>query len=736
MYHNILIVFFIVLLKVNSQNQKDSIINNSITKLDEVILKGNTILGNKFASKNRTGSSFYLSKNELSQFGDIDINRVLDRIPGLTVYEEDGFGLRPNISIRGTSPERSSKITIMEDGILAAPAPYSASSAYYFPSVARMSAVEVLKGSSQIQYGPYTTGGVINFVSSEISDSLKIDLENSYGSFRSGKLLSRISNSNETLGYLFEYLNFNSDGFKTIEGGGNTGFDIDEFLLKFKIDLFKKYNTNHTIEFKFQNYNEISNETYLGLTETDYDSKPFYRYPSTQKDKMIAYKNQYVISYILDFSDRFKVTTSAYNNFFRRNWYKLDDIVFNGESQKISKVIGDPISYENHYFFTKGIINSEDDYFKVKANNRRYLSQGIQTKIDYHWYGKGDSFNDLEIGIRVHYDEEDRFQWEDNYSMFAGIMGLKSLGSKGDQGNRISSANALSSYIMYKYKNKGFTFTPGLRFESINLDRHDYGKSNSLRDESNLSTRENNVSALIPGVGMNYTFNRNFSVFWGIHRGFSPPGNSTGQSPENSTNMELGARFSVNKIRGEFILYQNNYKNLLGSDLAASGGTGELDPFNAGKALVNGFEFFIDGNFYKDEKLDLPFSLSYTFTNAKFLSNFESNVGIWGDVSNGDFIPYIPQHQINSNLSIKYRKSELNLSVNYNGSFFTNNQHVDKIQSNFIFDLSIFHKINKNVSLNSKIINLLNNKYIVSNVPAGFRPGHPFGIFSGLVFSL
>ncbi|OUW77527.1 MAG: TonB-dependent receptor [Flavobacteriaceae bacterium TMED212] len=736
MYLNLFIVFLIVSLKVNSQNQRDSIINKSITKLDEVILKGNTILGNKFASKNRTGSSFYLSKYELSQFGDIDINRVLDRIPGLTVYEEDGFGLRPNISIRGTSPERSSKITIMEDGILAAPAPYSASSAYYFPSVARMSAVEVLKGSSQIQYGPYTTGGVINFVSSEISDSLKIDLENSYGSFRSGKLLSRISNSNETLGYLFEYLNFNSDGFKTIEGGGNTGFDIDEFLLKFKIDLFKKYNTNHTIEFKFQNYNEISNETYLGLTESDYDSKPLYRYPSTQKDKMIAYKNQYVISYILDFSDRFKVTTSAYNNFFRRNWYKIDDIVFNGESQKISKVIGDPILYENHYFFSKGIINSEDDYFKVKANNRRYLSKGIQTKIDYHWYGKGDSFNDLEIGIRVHYDEEDRFQWEDNYSMIAGIMGLKSLGSKGDQGNRISSANALSSYIMYRYKNKGFTLTPGLRFESINLDRHDYGKSNSLRDESNLSTRENNVSALIPGVGMNYTFNRNFSVFWGIHRGFSPPGNSTGQSPENSTNMELGARFSVNKIRGEFILYQNNYKNLLGSDLAASGGTGELDPFNAGKALVNGFEFFIDGNFYKDEKLDLPFSLSYTFTNAKFLSNFESNVGIWGDVSNGDFIPYIPQHQINSNLSIKYRKSELNLSVNYNGSFFTNNQHVDKIQSNLIFDLSIIHKINKNVSLNSKIINLLNNKYIVSNVPAGFRPGHPFGIFSGLVYSL
>ena len=125
--------------------------------------------------------------------------------------------------------------------------------------------------------------------------------------------------------------------------------------------------------------------------------------------------------------------------------------------------------------------------------------------------------------------------------MFAGIMGLKSLGSKGDQGNRISSANALSSYIMYKYKNKAFTFTPGLRFESINLDRYDYGKSNSLRDESNLLTRENNVSALIPGVGMNYTFSRNFQFFEVFTEAFHLPSNSTGQSPENSTNMELGS---------------------------------------------------------------------------------------------------------------------------------------------------------------------------------------------------
>ena len=119
MNYKLKFLIFFIAFKVNSQNQKLNSFNDSITKLDEVILKGNTILGNKFASINRTGSSFYLSNAELNQFSDIDINRALDRIPGITVYEEDGFGLRPNISLRGTSPERSSKITIMEDGILA-----------------------------------------------------------------------------------------------------------------------------------------------------------------------------------------------------------------------------------------------------------------------------------------------------------------------------------------------------------------------------------------------------------------------------------------------------------------------------------------------------------------------------------------------------------------------------------------------------------------------------------------
>ena len=728
------------IIKLEAQENQTKSQLDSIQKLDEVILNANTIFGNKYIARHRTGSAYYISPEELKKFNYTDINRVLRSIPGVTFYEEDGFGLRPNISLRGTSPERSAKISLMEDGVLIAPAPYSAPSAYYFPSVARMQAVEILKGSSQVQYGPFTTGGAINMISTQIPNSFNGQIRANYGSFNTSQLHARVGDSKPSIGYMVEYLNYNSDGFKNLPDGSNTGFDINEVVAKFRVNSKAEANIKQALEVKFQYSDEVSNETYLGLTESDFADNAYNRYASSQEDQMNAEHVQLMLTHTLNFTKNFRITTNGYYNKFNRNWYKLDDVVFDGDKQKIANVISDPMEFSNHMGILRGKINSDNDALLVKANNRAYYSKGIQTKLDYHWYGEN-TFHDIEIGLRYHYDEEDRFQWEDGYNIVNGNMSLTSLGERGAQGNRISSANAFASFIMYKLKFNDFTLTPGLRYENIILQRDDFGSDDQFRTGIELSSRENKIDIFIPGIGFNYAFTNELSLFGGVHKGFSPPSNQPGQKSEESINYELGSRFMFGELRGELIGFFNDYSNLLGSDLAATGGTGSLEQFNAGKVAVSGIELLLNYNFLTDnDTFNLPITFGYTFTNTEFLNSFDSNNDIWGEVNQGDQLPYIPEHQFNVMISLEHSKYELNLSGRYNGEFRTlagtGDIPIDQlVASNFIIDFSAKYHFTNKLSLTGNIINMLDETYAVSRVPAGLRPGHPFGANLGLEFS-
>ncbi len=721
-----------------SQNTKKSN-NDTIQKLDEIVISTNTIFGSKYVAKNRTGSAYFLSPKELKKLGYVDINRVLRTIPGVNIYEEDGFGLRPNISLRGTSPERSAKITLMEDGVLIAPAPYSAPAAYYFPTIARMESVEVLKGSSQVQFGPYTTGGAINMISTSIPKTFQGSIKASYGSFNSGQFHAKVGDSKENFAYLIEFLNFNSDGFKDLTNGSNTGFDKNDVVAKFRVNLFPKAKVKQSLLAKFQYGDEISNETYLGLSPEDFESNPFSRYASSSLDQMTNDHLQFTLTHTADFTKNIRLTTTAYHNDFYRNWYKLDDIVANGTKIGIATILEDINSYPDHFDIVNGSVNSGSDAILIKANNRNYLSQGIQTKLDYHWYTDS-AFHDIEMGIRYHYDEEDRIQYEDGYSIIDGVLNLTTDAPLGSNANRISSAKALASYIMYRLKVRKWTFTPGIRYENIHLRREDFGTNDPNRIGVNLVTRENRVNVFIPGMGMSYQFNTNLSLFGGVHKGFSPPGSQEGQDAEKSINYELGSRFNFGGLQGEVVGFFNDYSNLLGSDLAATGGTGSLDTFNAGEVNVSGLELLLNYDFLKkNEDYSFPITLGYTYTNSEFQNSFGSNDDLWGTVTAGDEMPYIPAHQFNAGLSFENSKFQFNLNARYTGEFRTmagigNIPQNEIVESNFIVDFSTRYYLNDHVSLTGNIINLFDVTYAASRVPAGLRPGHPFGAYAGIEY--
>ena len=624
------------------ETAKDTIIENKEPEiLDEIILSNN-ILGSKFEVRNRTGSAYFLSPQDLQQFGYTDVNKVIRAVPGVSIVEEDGFGLRPNISIRGTSPERSSKITLMEDGVLIAPAPYSASSAYYFPTIGRIEDVEVLKGSSQIQYGPYTTGGAINMVSKQIPNDFSGDVRFTYGNYNSKSTEASLGHSTENFGFVTQFFNYNSDGFKSLDGGGNTGFDKNDYLGKIRLNSDYDAKIFQSLTLKLEFSEEASNETYLGLTQDDFEDNPYRRYLSSAEDKMDTEHKQIQLDYLIKPLENLKIRATAYQNKFSRNWYKLNDVTID-KKVSIGDVLDTPEDFPLEYEAIASMNDTENDVFGVKANNRNYESKGIQVVANFTF--GNNTFNDLEVGLRYHEDYEDRFQWVDKYGIQNQEMIRTTVARKGSDSNLINSAEAIATYVLYKLTWNKLTVTPGLRYENMTLMKKDYGKNDSDRTGIDLTTRENEVDVVIPGIGANFKFSNDLSIFGGVHRGFSPPGNQDGSDPENSTNYELGGRFSFAGITGELVGYYNDYTNLLGSDLAATGGSGSLDLFNAGAATVKGIEFILNYDFLRNRSgnLRFPVTFSYTLTNTRFDSDFDSQVEIYGEVSKGDQIPYIPE---------------------------------------------------------------------------------------------
>lgn len=732
------LLFALILISSSALAQKISTAETDSTNIDKVIMERVTVVGTPVWMTKIPGAASYISAEQLQKHDYTDINRVLRGVSGVNIQEEDGFGLRPNIGMRGAGVERSTKVNIMEDGVLIAPAPYSAPAAYYFPMVNRMSSVEIRKGSSQIKYGPNTTGGAINLISTPIPSELSGNAEFSLGENRANKIHANVGNTYDNFGFLLEGLQMKNDGFKRLDGGGNTGYDIQDFVAKFMVRTNPNASTYQRVDFKVGFYDEISDETYLGLTRDDFDENPFRRYAASQEDQMRAKHFQMMMRHFAQFSSSVDLTTTLYRNNFARDWYKLQSVNGTGPAG----VVRNP----DDNFAAMNVLrggNSADDALVVRSNSREYYSQGIESILAYYT-SIGSAENELQLGIRLHQDEEDRFQFEDGYRMEEGNMILTSKGVPGTQANRVGSATALAIYAQNTITYNQFTFTPGLRYENIWFENLNYGTNDLERIGSEISV--NKYTVIIPGIGITYEVNDALTLISGIHKGFSPPspGSSEETRSESSVNYELGFRYANNTFQFETIGFYSDYSNLLGSDLAAGGGSGTTAQFNAGEVEVLGLEVSANTDlapFIGAESYSLPFSMNYTLTDATFQSDFDSSFGPWGTVQSGDELPFIPNQQLNASLGLDYNKLSLNLNGTSTSKMRTSAGQgeilsEESTDSYFLLDANTSYQIAETINIFVNLRNVLNETYIVSDRPHGIRPGLPRTLMGGIKVNL
>ncbi len=708
---------------------------------NDAVLDNVTIIGRASDIADIPGSAHVIDQEELATFIQSDIMRVLRTVPGVYVQDEEGFGLRPNIGIRGSGLDRSSRIALLEDGILIAPAPYAAPSAYYFPTQRRMHALEVLKGPAAIGIGLRTTGGAINLISTPIPDSRGGTIDLRIGEHATTDAHLNFGDHGRRFSWLIETVQSESDGFKHIDGAASetTGYDLEDYVLKAQFDSEPSARFYQSLRLKAGYTEQIADETYLGLTDEDFIVDPNRRYAASAGDVFESEHGQLQLSYVIDSGQSWRSKVTVYRNEFSRNWFKLQSV--NGTG--ISSILADTTTYAAEFEYLQGG-DSPDDAIVKRNNNRDYYSQGIQAEVEWD-IQFADTRLGLTAGLRLHEDEEDRFQDEDGYRMQGSALIMTSDGTPGSTTNRISSAAARSFFIDTEIRTGNWIFTPGLRFEDIDMQRLDYSTTDPDRTAGPSRIRKNAISVLIPGIGVLYRINADWRLLAGIHKGFNPPAPGSAASEESSINFEFGTRYNMGDFGFESIYFLNDYDNLVGTVTASTGGSGEIgDQFDGGQVTVQGLELGADYSFsgIANGKLDLPISLRYTWTTeAEFQNAFDSSFDPWGNVRIGDELPYIPEHQLSATAGLHGENWALNLTASYTGRMrsvagqgpFTPNETID---AHLVWDTIASWQITPSFRTYFKVDNLLNDTYIAARRPAGVRPGLERTAYLGITFKL
>ncbi|HEY6879966.1 MAG TPA: TonB-dependent receptor, partial [Polyangiales bacterium] len=699
-----------------------------------------TVVG---TSLSRTaGSAHVIGKKQLERFEYDDPTAALLSTPGLYVRTEDGMGLRPNIALRGVNPDRSKKITLLEDGVLFGPAPYSAPAGYYFPLLTRMTKIKVIKGPAAIGYGPQTVAGVIDFTTREIPDDTAAYADVAVGQYGYGKANAWAGMNNGKFGFLIEGTRIQNNGFKElIDSAGrdaDTGFIRDEWMVKASYTHHGEDLTNE-VKLKLTYADETSNESYLGLTDADFRQNPNRRYSASQLDRMHNHRVSAVLTHTLTSQKRhLSLVTNVYRHDFQRTWRKVNG--FPGTN--LFDTLNNPTVGRNPTYVAilrgQQASANASQAILIGPNERNFISQGVESRLN--WSGKtGPISHRVEAGLRYHNDYIDR-----HHSQSAFLVDGVTLTPVNEYPQTTAynkeSTHAVAMHASYAASWKELTITPGVRTELIS------SRSKDRLEGTNLTAFN---AVVLPGVGVYQGIWRGLGILGGVYEGFSPPPPGSAKSkPEKSINYEAGARYTQRLLRAETVFFYNDYKNLTDICTESSGCTGAapvngaVDPgslnqqYNAGAVRTYGMEVFLEHeipiNVWR-----VPVGVAYTWTKSFFESTFTSPDPIFGSVQRGYEMPYVPRNQVRLTAGVEHPRGSFNTNFTYVGrerEIPGRGSLDDTIATDAqtLVDIAASAKIWGPLSLYANCFNLFDKQYIVARRPFGARPNAPRWVHVGI----
>ncbi len=670
------------------------------------------------------GSASVVAREQLRVQQPLSANEVLRRLPGVNLQEEEGAGLRANIGIRGLDPDRSRTVLVLEDGVPVALAPYGEPELYYSPPIDRMDRVEVVKGSGSILFGPQTIGGVINYVTADppATPQVRLQLQGGTGAAFVAKGLyggtwGPLRGSVGALRRQASNLNGLEYHISDVTAKGAIGGNFGDFGLKLSA------------------YNERSNATYVGLTDSLFRHAP-HRHPQPDDDLMIR---RYALTGTHDIVLRgaTSLRTSVYAYHTARDWERRDyTYSSSGNAHVFANTTG--------------------------SRNRAFDVVGVEPRLKSSWSVRG-LRSDIDAGVRVH-----RERARDEH-----INGDLETGERLARDVELRHGSAVSAFVQNRFfLNDELQVTPGLRAERFDYDRRvlrtrvrrvgEGGVVTRVPEDVNLPPQGDAVAELIPGIGAAWSPSVLVTVFAGAHRGFSPPRTKDAlvyldsvrttdqQVPElvslqldaeRSWNYELGTRVSPTPfLQLEVTAFYLAFGNQIIQPSASRGTPEHVRLANQGETQHRGIEAAaaVDIGRLLQHPYSFTASVNYTTVSSRF-SHDRFIVRAAGDTVNvkGSRLPYAPRELLNAALTFEHPAGlMLRVDGSWVGEQFSDlfetragsaNGRTGLIPGHRVLDLSARYAIPTlgGAAVLASVKNVLGETYIVSRRPEGIKPSVP-----------
>jgi Fe(3+) dicitrate transport protein len=700
-----------------------------------------------------SGSTSVIDKQILERDQVFTVNEALRKVPGVYVRDEEGFGLRPNIAFRGQNPFRSTKVLFLEDGIPFNFAPYGDNDIYYHPPIERYDGIEIYKGADLTQFGPQTINGAINYLTPKVPTTPggfvsftggNRDYLN--GHARYGGMTKNVQGL-DAVGGVVDYIH--KEG---MENRDNTFAVVDDANLKSIID----FDARNRLTLRGDFYHQDEQGAAFGMTDAEYRNLGA-RYNPDKNASFINDRWSTSATYEHSFNNDVTLETSFYWSAYERNWWRQQN-QFPTENQCGATYV------QNRQ---NGIPVDMDTCNYDIGRKRNYETWGIAPTL----HAKHDLFgieSHLDAGFRAHFENQYRQQ-------IRGSTPTARSGTVLENNERF--ADAYSGFVQNKFVWSDWTFTPGVRVESVGYER---------KNLLNGAQGQSSMTEILPSFAMTFSPIKEATLFFGIHRGFAPPrvedsgNNSNGASvevgPEISWNAEFGIRARPTRgVKTELTYFHNNFDTL--TVLGTVGGADT--PVAQGQALYEGIElmartdlgdvFNWSHNPYAQIAYTwlptaettspfhcLPDSGQTAASQSANYTGFCPGGNVFGSAA-GKRAPYAPESLLTATLGYSNQSGfDAHLEAVFVSEQFSDFMNLDsandmptvtgvnrdaliksgqfgKINDYVVVNFATSYKIHKDLTLFVSMKNMLDNTYIVDRV-RGIQPGAPRLVQAGFKY--